>query len=1103
MSKKFLSTLKFLIGWPLSIIALIFVFKIISPNVSLISKSLFKINVLFIVFSILSFISYFFFRCLLWKKIVDNKGNKASFKEITYLWAFSELKRYIPGNIWSLLARGTSSLENGLEKKDAASSLVIEIELIILACYILSLPFILYFSWGFLFNLFAVLLGLALITVFVWGAKFTKGKLSFILPGSNYSKNLELLLFSLPTFFMFGLGVFFASVSIFYFDPKYALVILSLSVFSLLAGYVSLITPMGLGVREGIMTFYLSRFILTSSAALVSVFSRVILITSEIIFLTFVFTWNKIKNNFISKIESYISNHKYGVCLIIFASLYILYFTSASFLRYDNFFTGRFDLGNMDQAVWNTIHGRIFQITDPNGTNIISRLAFHADFILILISPLYLIWSNPQMLLLLQSVVLGIGALFVFAISMSILKNKGLSLTFAVVYLLNPALHYSNLYDFHPVTLGTTLLLATFYFFLKKRYLIFLIFAFLTGLTKEEIWAIISLFGLAITIRSLIENKFKLNKKNAFEIIFGITIFLSSAIFGYFLITKLIPLAKGGDHFALSYYSDFGTSATGIFTNVLFSPLKTLTTILQPARLLYMFQLLAPLGFLSLLSPLALVFAIPDLAINLLSNNSQLHEIYYQYTAAITPFLLISAIYSANFLIRRFSKIKTIYIIIYLLFTTLICSYAFGSLPGSMHANLDMFNKQLSYRGVIDNFISQIPTKYSIAATNNIGSHLSRRQKIFTIPVGIDQADVILFLLNDPYAQPSLKIQTEMAKAMEKNKDYIEVFKQGDFIAFEKRNLYTDTKVKPKKGQVALFPYSITALSNRSYQKSDITIEKQVPASGNFTSFIISFNSDGLKEYALMNIPGSQKPAGGFPVLILDHGYIQPNTYDTINSYKSDSDYFANQGFLVIKPDYRGNGNSEVIDQALMRFAYPIDVLNLIVSIPNIPEADSDNLYLWSHSMGGEVSLEMLEIAAKNDNFTSKIKGAIFWAPVTDPVKWFSRNNLPNLPEAIVTPYPYTQTFEILGTPDKNPQLWQSLSPLNYLKDINVPILLQHGTADVTVPYNWSVELNNDLLKLKKTVNFISYPNDTHNLPLHWSEAVSDDLGFLQNLLKK
>src|ERR1035437_5774265 len=124
---------------------------------------------------------------------------------------------------------------------------------------------------------------------------------------------------------------------------------------------------------------------------------------------------------------NFIKKHRYAITLVVFITLYAAYFTTASFLRYDNFFTGRFDLGNMDQTVWNTIHGRIFQLTDPNGTTNISRLAFHADFILVLVAPLYLIWSHPEMLLLLQTVVLGLGAVVVYFIAKNIIKNKNLS----------------------------------------------------------------------------------------------------------------------------------------------------------------------------------------------------------------------------------------------------------------------------------------------------------------------------------------------------------------------------------------------------------------------------------------------------------------------------------------------------------------------------------------------------------------------------------------------------------------------------------------------------------------------------------------------------
>jgi uncharacterized membrane protein/fermentation-respiration switch protein FrsA (DUF1100 family) len=798
---------------------------------------------------------------------------------------------------------------------------------------------------------------------------------------------------------------------------------------------------------------------------------------------------------------NFVKRHKYPITLGLFILIYIAYFTLASFLRYSNFYTGRFDLGNMDQAVWNTIHGRIFQITDPNGTAIISRLAFHADFILVLISPLYLIWSNPQMLLLLQSVVLALGAIFVYAIANKLLKNKPLALAFAAIYLLNPAMQHANLYDFHAVVLGTTLLLGTFYFYLRRQYIFFLIFAILAGLTKEEIWGIISLFGLVIVLRTIFENKFKLSfsKKQILEILLGLLIFLASAFLCYLLIWTLIPLAKGGEHFALSYYSDFGGSASSISKNIILSPLKTLSIILQPQKIQYLLQLILPFGLTSLIAPFYLIFAIPDLAINLLSSNSQLHEIYYQYTAAITPFLVISSIYGIAFLKKKLPKINNRIIIIYLVAFTLVSAYLYGPLPGAKHANISMFKNQIPNQKNIDNFLTNIPTKYSIAASNNLGSHLSRRKNIYTIPIGVGQADVILFLLNDEFAQPSLAAQKAMVKQMSNDKKYVQVYKEGDFVAFEKRTLYTGANAKPKKGQITLFPYSIVALSNRSYEKSDISIEQTLSSNGNFKSFIISFTVDGLKEYSLMNVPNAPAPMSGFPVVIVDHGYIQPDQYDTVNSYKSETDYFANQGFLVLKPDYRGNGNSDVTDIGLMRFAYPVDVLTLIASLNNVPQADKNHISLWSHSMGGEVTLEVLEVLKSHPDLSSGIKSAAFWAPVTDPVKWFSKNNLPKLPEARITPYPYAETFKTLGTPEANPELWKSLSPLNYLNDINVPILLQHGTGDTTVPYNWSVELNNELLKLGKNSKLISYPNDTHNLPLSWNEAISEDLNFFKS----
>lgn len=464
------------------------------------------------------------------------------------------------------------------------------------------------------------------------------------------------------------------------------------------------------------------------------------------------------------------------IILVLAIVVYIIYFTAASFLRYTNFYTGRFDLGNMDQTVWNTVHGRIFQLTNPDGTNIISRLAFHADFILILLAPFYLLWQDPRMLLLIQTLLCATGAVFVYLLAKKIIKQKTIALILALSFLLNPNLQYANLYDFHAVTLATTFFLMAFYFLQNKKYVLYCSFLLLAALTKEQVWLVTSLFGLYT---------FFISKKR----LFGLGIFIASVLCFYIIFNKAIPMARGGEHFALSYYSDFGASPKDIVRNIFLSPQKTVPLLVGPNRLLYIYEVFSPIGFLAFFAPLLLIFTIPDFGINLLSNNSQLHQIYYQYTAVILPFTYIATIYAIPVIRKLFPTITFKKISIFLLCSVLLSAGIFGPLPFTRDPSTAMFTKPLPYAQSVDAFLSTIPIQYSVAATNNIGSHMSHRQKIFTIPTGIDQADIVVFLLTDKYAQPTLAAQRQMVEKLHNNKQYVELFRYNDFAAFKKRGI--------------------------------------------------------------------------------------------------------------------------------------------------------------------------------------------------------------------------------------------------------------------------------------------------------------------------
>lgn len=804
MKSQISTVLKFLIGWPLSLLALFFIGKFVLKGLPTITHSITHVDGLLLGMSLLCFLAYFFLRATLWHAILVLKKHSLPFMETTYLWALAEIRRYIPGNIWGILSRTTAFKKKEVAHTTTISSITIEGEYILLGGGVVGI-----FSLSLLFSQVVHISSPQLLTsigkiaffILVFIVLLNKQLAAYVspkvkkifqhgLPHFSFFENVMLLSISIAAFFFLGLGTYFGIDAVVPLSLNDLLLYTSFFVLAVIAGYASFIMPMGLGVREGIITAGLTKMFPLSVAGFVALFARLLLILGEVLFVGIVVLWHYFPNKTKEITERYLWQNRHKLFLTVCIALYVIYFTVASFLRYNNFYTGRFDLGNMDQTVWNTAHGRIFQLTDPDGTNIITRLSIHADFLLILLAPFYLIWQDPRMLLLIQTIVLALGSVFVYLLAQDVLKNKTFATVLGTLYLLYPALEHTNLYDFHPVTLATTLFLAAFYFLRKNKLILFVVFLLLAALTKEETWVIAALFGLYAAW-------FK--KKQ----IIGNAIFAASILIFWYVFFKAIPQAHGGKHFALAYYSDFGSTPSEVIKTIVFSPSKTLSTMFAPEKLEYLKQLLYSLGFLPLIAFPFLVFTIPDLLVNLLSNNPLFHQIYYQYSADLTPFLFIATIFAVEF-IRKKTKISLRFLGYFLVIMSLVGAYLYGPLPGERFANVDMFRKQLWYASTIDEFLSNIPPRYSIAATNNLGSHLSHRQRIYTIPNGIDKADVIIFLLNDKNAQPSLPAQRAMAATLTHDPNYIELFQEEDFIAFAKKSLNFQRRLRK---EAKVFPF--------------------------------------------------------------------------------------------------------------------------------------------------------------------------------------------------------------------------------------------------------------------------------------------------------
>lgn len=303
---QILSWVKFLIGWPLSLVSIAFIVKFIIDKSSKSNINFEGINFFYLFLGVAFFFIYFLMRSFLWQFELKEKGYKINFKENTYRFTFSEIKRYVPGNIWSFLSRGVQFSQIGVDKKTVGISILADIQLVIIGCGIISLlaiPWLLDSPIELrtkLASLLPISAFAVVIFFIVTGIIYAKSTVlhstrpisNFLLPGFEFNSKIKLSALSVITYFIFGIGNYFAFISI-YQTINNPLVISSFFVFSLLVGYLSFITPMGLGIREGVVTLGLSKILSLSNAGVVAVYTRIILVISELFFLVLIFLWQK------------------------------------------------------------------------------------------------------------------------------------------------------------------------------------------------------------------------------------------------------------------------------------------------------------------------------------------------------------------------------------------------------------------------------------------------------------------------------------------------------------------------------------------------------------------------------------------------------------------------------------------------------------------------------------------------------------------------------------------------------------------------------------------------------------------------------------------
>lgn len=287
---------------------------------------------------------------------------------------------------------------------------------------------------------------------------------------------------------------------------------------------------------------------------------------------------------------------------------------------------------------------------------------------------------------------------------------------------------------------------------------------------------------------------------------------------------------------------------------------------------------------------------------------------------------------------------------------------------------------------------------------------------------------------------------------------------------------------------------SVRAMIEEPLTGGNLRVRQTLDDTGAYTRHSVTYRSQGLRISGIMNVPAGEGP---FPVLILNHGYIDPDVYVTGQGLAREQDWLARRGYVVLHTDYRDHAGSDDDPSAeyRLRLPYAQDVLNAVRAVKrsDLPYLDRERVGLFGRSMGGNVTLNALVMRP------GLVDAATIYAStsslVADNWRQFQRDDPEDSPVTLRMQRTY-------GLPAQSPAFWRAASPRPYFDRVNAPLLIHHGTADDTCPIRWSRETLRALRAEGKRARLIEYEGEGHTMYAQWERSMRRTDAFFQRHLR-
>jgi dipeptidyl aminopeptidase/acylaminoacyl peptidase len=285
-------------------------------------------------------------------------------------------------------------------------------------------------------------------------------------------------------------------------------------------------------------------------------------------------------------------------------------------------------------------------------------------------------------------------------------------------------------------------------------------------------------------------------------------------------------------------------------------------------------------------------------------------------------------------------------------------------------------------------------------------------------------------------------------------------------------------------------PVSFEALMAKDFDGREFTVGEVLASEDAYTRYAITYRSGELLISGIMNVPRGDGP---FPVLFLNHGYIDPAIYTTGRGLRREQDYFARQGFVIIHSDYRNHAGSDDDPnyRTTLRLGYVEDVINAVkaVQAAKLPYIDTEHIGMLGHSMGGGIAQGLAVVEPE------LVDAIVLYAPVAGNA-WanYERYTVDRPDEAQII-------LDLYGSAQDNPDFWAGASSENYYDLLTAPVMIHIGTNDESTPPEWSYAIAGKLEELDKDVTLHVYEGETHEFGPQWATMMERSVQFFQSKL--